>query len=383
MVELLPVTGHVVDDAHAAASVAPPYDLLTPERYRDLRARSATSFLGVLPSPDDGAEGLAANRARWEDLLAAGHYAEVATPFLGVLVLEVDGAATVAIIGDVEVAAYRDGRVLPHERVRPARVTELVEHLEVVGVVSSPVCVTHRPSTAVTTATDRVRGGTPEVAFVAGDGVRLTLHVVTDPEGHRLLSAAVVDAGQLFIADGHHRAAAVAAARRERVLTAVVPSDHLRVAPFHRRIDGLGEARAARALDLLGRADLHPEPLIGPSLPEGPGRVHLTIGGRWWALDLRGRRRAGPIEGLDVRLVEREVLEPLARLAQDSATTRIVTVPGPSGLDALIRPGAVGLAMHPPAIDEVLAVAEAGGVMPPKSTYLQPKLRSGLVVVQR
>jgi uncharacterized protein (DUF1015 family) len=388
MVALRPFVGHVVAAEHAAEVVAPPYDLLSPDQRAELAANQPESFLNVLPNGDASEADLRANHQALRHLMDARRFVAIEGPALGVLRLDHPGGHTVAVIGDVDVAAFVDGRVLPHEHVRPDRVAQLARHLETVRIASSPVCVVHRPSAAVNVLTDRIlRTSAPDVSFVAGDGVRVTLHLVTAPEMRAQLGAAVGAAGQLYVADGHHRAAAVAhgATSPAMVLTAAVPSDQLHVLAFHRRIDGLGDPDASSVLAELEGVGLLPEPLARPAGPREPGIVHVTLDGRWWVIDLRDRRADGPVESLDVRLVERELLEPLARLGADPDRpgVEVVAVPAPMGLDALVRPGSVGLALHPPTIDDVLAVAEAGAVMPAKSTYLAPKLRSGLIVVPR
>jgi uncharacterized protein (DUF1015 family) len=386
VVALQPIDGRIVAPDHAAAVVAPPYDVLTEAQRAELATGAPDSFLSVLPTGPPTPEGLDANLEALTRLVETGRFVPVERPFVGVLSLTAGGARTLAVIGDIEVEAYLDGRVLPHEHVTVDRVAQLVGHLDVVGIASSPVCVVHRPTAEVTRLTEQVLTDDPVVAFDAADGVEVALYLVTDPARQHGLSAAIDAAGTLFVADGHHRAAAVAQHGAATVLTAVVPSDQLRVLAFHRRVDGLGDATAARVLAAFEDLGLSPEPLPSAFAPAAPGIVHVTVEGRWWAIDLRDRRAEGPVESLDVRLLERELLDPLgwsgAAAARDGGV-EVTAVPGPVGLDALVRPGSVGLALHPPRIEDVLAVAEAGAVMPAKSTYLTPKLRSGLVVVSR
>lgn len=381
--------GHVVAAHHAATVVAPPYDLLTVEQRARLAVDRPDSFLNVLPSGAADDAGLRANRAALDELMAAGRFVGIDGPALGVLRLDHPVGSTTAVVGDVEVEAFVDGRVLPHEHVRADRVAQLARHLEVVRIASSPVCVVHRPSAELAELTERiVRATAPVVAFRAEDGVGVSLRLVTDTSLRRQLSDAVDAAGRLYVADGHHRAAGVVHAGRPTalVLTAAVPSDQLRVLAFHRRIDGLGDRSASRVLAAVDDLGLTPEPLEVASPPVMPGVVHMTVADRWWAIDLRDRRADGPVESLDVRLIERELLEPLGWARADperDGGPEVVAVPEPMGLDALVRPGSVGLALHPPRIDDVLTVADAGAVMPAKSTYLAPKLRSGLIVVPR
>lgn len=392
MVALRPFEGLVVAAEHAATVVAPPYDLLTAQQRADLAADHPDNFLNVLPSGPSDETPLRDNRAALDRLLAADRFVPIEGPALAVLRLDHPGGSTTAVIGDVEIEAFVDGRVLPHEHVRADRVAHLARHLEVVRIASSPVCVVHRPSTDVVALTDEiVRTTPPDVDVRADDGVRLSLHLVTTPSLQEQLAAAVDTAGRLYVADGHHRAAAVGNADYDgrgpgRVLTAAIPSDGMEVLAFHRRIDGLGDASASSVLAEFEDLDLLPEPLTAASTPAWPGIVHVTVEGRWWAMDLRDRRIEGPVESLDVRLLERELLEPLGALGADpdrGGGIEVVAIPAPMGLDALMRPGSVGLALHPPRIEDVLAVADAGAVMPAKSTYLAPKLRSGLIVVPR
>jgi uncharacterized protein (DUF1015 family) len=389
VVTLRAFEGHVVAADHAAAVVAPPYDLLTAEQRAELTSARPDSFLNVLPSDLADDTAFRRNREALDSLLTRERFVPIAGPALGVLRLDHPGGSTTAVVGDVEVEAFLDGRVLPHERVQPERVAQLARHLEVVAIASSPVCVVHRPSAAVTAVTDQIlRTRAADVRFDADDGVAVSFHLATEPALRERLARAVDDAGRLYVADGHHRAAAVAHTGRQPgwVLTAAVPSDQLRVLAFHRRVDGLGDASGSSVLAELEALGVRPEPLPTASSPAQPGVVHLTAGGAWWALDLRDRRADGPVERLDVRLLEREVLEPLGVLGADPAHgegVEVVAVPAPVGLDALVRPGSVGFALYPPSIDDVLDIADAGVVMPPKSTYLAPKLRSGLVVVPR
>jgi uncharacterized protein (DUF1015 family) len=383
---LAPLHGAVVDPAAADAVVAPPFDSLTDDGRRRL-ARQPDSFLGALPPPlAVGAEldeALRHATGRVEHLIAGRRFRPVDGPFLGALQLTSDGHTATAVVGDLPAAGFTDGRVLPHEHIRPARAGALARYLEVVGVASSPVAVTHRPDATVTAVTAAVTAAPPDIEVAAVDGVTLRWWTVTDTELLRGLVDAVDDIGQVYVADGHHRAAAVAAAELDaddrRVLSAVLPADHLEVAAFHRRVDGLADPRDALER-VLARGGLVADPLPGPSQPDRPGVVHLVTGDRWVRVDLGARRRDGVLGHLDVDLVEHELLRPLRDVAPDAT---IDPVAGPLGLGALTGPDAIGVALYPPTLEDVLRVADAGAVVPPKTTYVTPKLRSGLLLVPR
>jgi uncharacterized protein (DUF1015 family) len=399
VVTLAGITGCHVTDAHAPAVVAPPYDTLSRAEREARAAQDPATFLHVLPPRtvvDGDLEALfTANRAALDRLLAEGRFSPLPELCLVVLTLTAGSDTITYVVGNADAAAYTDGRILPHERVQADRVEQLAHYLDVVGAVSSPVCVIHRRDPTVTAALLPVLAARPEVAFDAGDGLELALRVVAEPATMAALTAAIDGAGTLYLADGHHRAAAIAAhvARHHlppehpeaQVLTAVVAADQLTVLPFHRRVVTDGRGGTAR-LDVevahwLAARDLHVVPLDRPTVPDRPGTFTLAQHGRWWLVDARDRRRPGAVEGLDVRLVEREVLGPLLGTDDPAHDPRVEAVAHPVGLEALDRPGTFGLALHPPGTEALLTVAEAGKSMPPKTTYVTPKLRSGLLVV--
>lgn len=390
---LEPVEGHLVGQEHAHDVVAPPYDSLTAAGRRAVVAEEPETFLAALPTGDADSDDLSANRRALARLLAAGRYERLPAPSLLVQQLDTEYGATVAVIGDLRAGDYLDGRVRPHERIRPARRDDLVEHLRTLGVVSSPVSVVHRPDVEVTRRTEAVRGRTPRIDARLRDDARLRVWVVEDPDEQHGLAAAVADTGALTIADGHHRAAAIAAHVGEhgRVLTAVSPSDHLQVLAFHRRVDGLEGVTVDRVTDALRTRDYLPQPLPGASSPERAGRVHVVVAGRWLAVALRrdGDDPGAELTGtdaaadLDASRVDADLLDVLRSLAPDPHHVGIVPVPATAGLDALEAPGAVGVALAPADMEQLLRIADGGGTMPPKSTYLVPKLRSGVLVIPR
>jgi uncharacterized protein (DUF1015 family) len=405
LLDLRPFTGDVVHADRARRVVAPPYDALDPEVRAALAATDPDSYLGALPPGGPRGDetaldaALARCRRHLDALVAAGRYVPIDGPAIGVLELRTDAHRAVAIVGDLAVAAFADGRVLPHEQVDAGRVHDLTRYLEVVGVASSPVAITQRPDEEVTAATAAATAdAAPDVAYRAEDGADVALWCVTDRALADRLRTAVAGAGVAYIADGHHRAAAAARYAAVvgagpddaagRVLSAIVPSDHLDVQPFHRRLDdvlavpGPGDDPGTEVAALLARlrdAGVTVRPFTAAAAPDRSRTVTLAAAGRWWQLGVSSLATDGDVvESLDVRLVERD----LVPLVTDRPVP-VVPVAAPLGLAALAAPGSVGFALHPPTVDEVLAVADAGRDLPPKTTYIAPKLRSGLLVTPR
>jgi uncharacterized protein (DUF1015 family) len=394
---MVPFEGRVVADEGASGVVAPPYDALTPGQRRALAAADPNSFLNVLPpeGPEAAADlehTLAACRRSLERMIDDGLYVPLPGPVLAVVALGTEPHRSVGIVGDLPVEAFSDGTVRPHERIRDDRVAQLRRYLEVVGMASSPVAVTHRPHPAVTAATAPILERDAAVAYRDDDGIDVALWLVTGPDEQAQLADALQAAGSLYVADGHHRAAAVlafadakgatSATPAGRVLTAAIPCDQLQVLPFHRLVHDVAHLDLEEVEGRLRAAGMAPRRLDGPTAPTEPGTVVITVDDTWLALDLRDRVVDDPIEGLDVRLVERELL-PRFLDGAAAGDRRIETVAGPAGLEALARPDAVGVALAAPGVEAILQVSDLGETMPPKTTYVTPKLRSGLLIAPR
>jgi hypothetical protein len=398
-VELVPLTGWVVRASQASRVVVPPSDGLSATARRALAATAGARYLGALP-PGPAAsdavreEDLARCRAHLERLFAEDRYQPVADVLL-VIASDRQGRRRVAVVGDVPVAAFRDGRIRPHEATDPARVDDLARYAEVVGVASSPVAVVHRPSPARDAAVAEVRRGTPTRTL--RDPARqetVTVWVVTRTTDVARLRDAVAGVGPGELADGHHRAAAAATlAARDgapdsgHVLTALCSDEDLAIEPFHRRVDLGGDL--APIGDRL-RADPGTDGLreLTTSTPwdvPRAGTWHVAVDGRWFRRDEDGEQAADatgvagddPRAVLDVVRAGRWLTD---HLGVPAARLRAVP-PGAAG--SLAAPGVLGVALHPPSWDQVRAVTATGATLPAKSTYVTPKLRSGIVVVAR
>lgn len=394
MVRLEPFDGAIVDPRHAAAVIAPPYDRLDADERRAAAAARPDSFLRVLPAGTagdaDGAE-LRANRTALDELRRGGRFTPLPGPCLAVLRLDHAGSRTVGVVGDIAVAAFASGAIRTHEQVRPARVEQLVRYLEVVGTASSPIALVHRDDTDTAAASAAVmRRADPDLDVTLDGDVRLRVWLVDDEVAQDELRRAFAEVAGLTIADGHHRVAAAAAfaaahgpgRAADRLLVAAFPASGLTVGAFDRRI--VGAEATTHVLPVLAAAGITPTPIAPPTTRPSRHVAQLGMDRRWWSVPLHDVLTGGPLGNIDAAVVERILLTPLAARVPAVVVEPVpAAAAGPGEVPPTPDPGTALVRLHPPDVDTLIGAAMAGATLPAKSTYLGPKLRSGVFLVPR
>jgi len=399
-----PFRGLYPQPEHAEAVLAPPYDVLSSAEARALAADRPYSFLHVSkpeidlpPDTDPYSDAVYAQGARnFEALLASGALVRDTTPALYVYrIRAADGHEQTGVALTASVAAYEDGRIKRHEHTLPAKETDRVRQIDAVNAQTGPVLLAHPASAAVSTVLDAVTAAPPAFSAPLGDGTTHSLWPVHEPARLEALCAGFNALPALYIADGHHRSAAaarVAAARggpadapHQWFLAVAFASDRLRILDYNRVVsdlNGLSPAELVRRLAELG--EIREE--AAPVRPARPGELGVYVGGRWHRLRLTPalRETGDPVARLDVSLLTAHILEPLLGIADLRADSRIAFVGGSRGLDGLqarVDDGdmAVAFALFPTPLESLMAIADAGAVMPPKSTWFDPKLADGVV----
>ena len=258
---------------------------------------------------------------------------------------------------------------------------------------TGPVFLTYRASNAVDRIVDDVMRGSPLFEFTAPDGVQHTIWRVGEAETEDLV-AAFDRIPALYIADGHHRAASAARARRElrangdghcesdTVLAVAFPDAQTQVLPYNRVVKDLGSHSPASLLaHLRERFDVN----NGPAAPARKGQVAMFLDGGWRTIDLgEAPRDADAADRLDVSRLQQHILAPLLGIGDVRSDKRIEFIGGARGtaaLEQLVGSGkyAVAFSLYPVSVDDLMQVCDAGGIMPPKSTWFEPKLRDGLL----
>jgi uncharacterized protein (DUF1015 family) len=382
------VSGHVVDPGWAARVVSPLHDVLSEQERRAMLAQNPDSFLHVttdpsaLPEPAADVEGEPAQARALRRLLERRAYTPVGEPALFVYRLTDRGRDHTGVIANVALEGFGDGRVLGHERVQRERVAALVRHYERVSMRSELVALFHPVDPVVAALTAGVVVAPPVLHFTDVSGVTQTVWKAQAAD--RVALTRRLGTQRWYVADGHHRAAAATRFRElggrpgtGTVLCALYPQSDVVLHAFHRRVRG---PVAVPALVEGLAASFHVVPAPGPVGEPAPGSIGLHGDGRWWVLWPRSPRAEAGVAGLDVTVLEAQVIEPLLGLRHGDP--RLEYVPDLRDLDAVTREcqedGGVLLTLHAPRIEDVVTVAERGEAMSPKTTYVQPKPRTGI-----
>lgn len=389
----------------AAEVSAVPYDVVSTAEARQLAAGNPWSFLHVSrPEIDlpDGAdpysEAVYGKAAESFSRLKSLAPLELETePRLYVYKLRLGGHEQAGVAGVCSLDEYEQGVVRKHERTRRDKEDDRTRHMLALSAQTGPVFLTHRDRGEIDEIAGRARQRAPLYDFIASDGVAHTVWSL-DPEESKELSERFRAAPLLYIADGHHRAASAARARQERkaknpahtgreaynfFLAVVFPAGQLRILPYNRVVRDLdGRSTGEIEEELRRRFDLREG---APASPVRKGEVGVYLGGRWRGLALPHPSGSNPIEALDADLLERHVLDPLFGIKDVRTDERIDFVGGIRGTEELQRlvdsgRAAVAFSMYPVSLAELMAIADANQIMPPKSTWFEPKLRDGLLI---
>jgi uncharacterized protein (DUF1015 family) len=394
---LRPAAGRTAD------VLAPPYDVLSSAEARDRAKGRPWSFLHVSKAeidldpaidPYDGAVyARAAENLR--HMIAAGVLVRDDKPCYYAYRLTWRGHVETGVAAIASIGAYADNRIRKHELTTPAKEDDRVRQIEAVNAQTGPVMLAYPDAPEIDSLLERAAAGRPDVDVAADDAVRHQLWVVDDEATIAALTIAVDALPALYIADGHPRSAAalrVAQARDQRdgyFLAVLLPQQQMTILEYNRVLRDLNGLTPGKVLQEIGRryAVERSHQAVRPSRAE---EVGMVLDGRWYDLTLRPEvkahdaRSADPVARLPVTLLAKNVIEPIFGVSDPRRDKRIDFVGGGRGLDELeqlVSSGAmaVAFALYPTQMNDLMAVADAGAIMPPKSTWFEPKLADGVV----
>jgi len=380
-----------------------PYDVVTTREAAALAHGNPLSFLHVsraeidLPTGTDPYADAVYERAaeNFRSLKQAAPLVTEDEPTLYVYRLRMAHHVQTGVAGCFSLDEYDAGVIKKHERTRRDKENDRTRHMLAIQAQTGPVFLTYRTTNGIGDLVERATAEKPLFDFTASDGVQHVVWAVASADS-RSLGEAFAAVPTLYIADGHHRAASAARAREQlrsrsgpgpwdTVLGVAFPHDHVQILAYNRIVKDLAGASPAELL-----ARLHERFVVepGPAVPVRRGDVSMYLDGRWHTIGIGKRRSAVGAESsddrLDVDLLQELVLSPILAIGDVRTDKRIDFVGGARGtrfLEEAVSSGraAAAFSLFPVSVDDLMSISDEGGIMPPKSTWFEPKLRDGLL----
>jgi uncharacterized protein (DUF1015 family) len=382
-----------------------PYDVVDSDEARAMAGGNEYNFFHVTkPEIDlDPAMDLyddrvyAKGRENFEEFLRKGILFREEESCLYLYSLTMDGRTQTGLVATVSVDDYLENRVKKHELTREDKEKDRTRHVDAVSADTGPVFLFYRENGSKRDFFHQAMRLDPEYDFTAVDGIHHTVRIIRD---RKLISAIEESfkADILYIADGHHRAASAARVCRDRrsanpgftgkedynfFLAVIFPHEELKIMAYNRAVKDLNGNDERTFMERLAKSfDAEPGTV---KVPAAKGQVSMYMKGKWYTLKPKFPIPSDPIMSLDVNLLQDKVLHPILGIGDPRKDNRIQFIGGIRGtaeLERLVDSGkhAVAFSMYPTSIEELMAVADVDGIMPPKSTWFEPKLRDGLLV---
>ena len=376
-----------------------PYDVMNSGEAREIAAGNPYSFLHVSkpeidlePGVDVYSEAVYAKGAENFRLLQEqGALLQDSQPGYYLYRQIMDGHAQVGLVAAASCAEYDAEIIKKHELTRPAKEDDRVRHIEALDSQTGPVFLTYRADAEVDAFFERVIATEPDIDFTAEDGVQHTAWNVFDAEDIAFLQAKFEAIDFLYIADGHHRSAAASRVNASRsgagqsgfFLTVTFPHNQMKILAYNRAVKDLNGLDAEMFLERLETVFEITEGGTGDC--GAKNELGLYLKGTWRRLVFKSESAKAdtPMDELDVALLQNHVLSPMLAIDDPRTSDRIDFIGGIRGtaeLESLVDGGdyACAFSMYPTSIEDLMAIADAGGIMPPKSTWFEPKLRDAM-----
>ena len=387
-----------------------PYDVYSREEAKKVVSANPLSFLAIdraeTQFPDtvstyDDRVYLKA-KSMLDDWIADGRFIKDASPCYYLYEQTMNGRAQTGIVACASIDDYLTGVIKKHENTRVDKEIDRIRHVDTCNAQTGPIFLCYRNHPVLDRLIEECKNETPEYDFVSDSGIRNRVWVISDTEKIRTVRDTFSQIGQIYIADGHHRCASavkVGLKRREEnpgytgeeefnyFLSVLFPQDQLMILDYNRAVKDLGGRTAQQFLSELDKIfEIKCEGTTAVK-PNCKGEFGLCLcDGNWYRLSLRELPdRSDPVSSLDVSVLQDRVLGPLLGITDPKEDPRISFIGGIRGLEELQRRVESGsdmaaFSMYPTSLEELFAVADAGKLMPPKSTWFEPKLLSGLFI---
>lgn len=386
-----------------------PYDVLNSDEAREEVKGNPISFLRVGkpevdldPSIDLYDEKVyAKGRENLTKLIEEDHLVEDDSNYFYLYAQTMDGRTQFGLVGCASVQDYWDDVIKKHEKTRAKKEEDRCNHVRVTNAHTGPIFLTYKDNDKINEIVDRIKEEAPDNDHTAADGVRHRSWVIKNADDHKVIEETFGAIPNLYVADGHHRSAAAAIVGKERqeanpnhqgdeeynyFLAVCFPASHLYIMDYNRVVKDLNGLTKEQFMEKI-QPIFDIEESDVQYKPKKKGEIGLYLEKKWYKLTAKDEflNNPDPVEVLDVAILQREVLTPILDIDDPRTNERIDFVGGIRGLDELERRvdnGEMKLAfsMYPTSIEELMNIADAGKIMPPKSTWFEPKLRDGLFV---
>jgi len=388
--------------------VAPPYDVVNTEEARALAQEKPWSFLHISKPEIDLPEGTdvysdevyAKATENINRMVSEGILRRDADDYYYIYRVQMGNHIQTGIVGAGSVEAYEANLIRRHEFTRPDKETDRVRQIDAVNAQTGPVFTTHKPDSLLEEVIQRTVKGAADYHVIGEGKVEHTLWVVTEPEDIASLTEGFDRLGVIYIADGHHRSAAasrVTAARKEAnpnhsgdepyntFLIVSFPEAEVQILDYNRVVKDLNGLTPAEFLESIG-VGFEVAEKNETAKPSTRNSFGMYLDGKWYALSLKQPAPSGgsPVDQLDIAILTSRLLEPILAIGDPRIDPRIDFIGGIRGMSELEKrvdsgDWAVAFALFPTSMADLMSVADAEEVMPPKSTWFEPKLADGMV----
>ncbi len=384
-----------------------PYDVYNREEAKKAVEGNPLSFLNIDRAEtqfDDSVDIYAdcvyeKARELLDSMIERGDYLQERKPVYYIYELIMEGRSQNGIVACASIDDYIDGVIKKHENTRADKEADRIRHVDTCNAQTGPIFLAYRAKKEIDDIVSAIKQTEPEYSFVSEDGIAHNVWIVCDDSHINTISKAFGEMSHIYIADGHHRAASaikVGIKRREEAeaknqeaeynffLSVLFPDNQLKILPYNRVVRDLNGYNKD---EFLNRVSEHfkVEAVDKAFSPQAKYVYGMYLEGTWYSLTAdESIREDDPVNGLDVSILQNYLLEPILGIEDPRTDKRIDFVGGIRGLEELEKrvnmDMKVAFSMYPTSIDELFNVADAGLLMPPKSTWFEPKLRSGIFI---